>query len=450
MKKIINKKETWTIILIVFLLLILNLSINLSGNGITPNGGDDKAFAQFLLGKHYLQFLRSRYTGWSSRLIIETVLSSLTHLPFLWRLLNALAMFIVIYIPYLLLLKGDNDDENSSRLLISFGLFFLLPFNMFYETGWMATTTNYLWVLAAGLFAMLPSLGQFLEKSVKHKKLLSTTAFLALVYAVNQEQMAIILFFGNLLLLFVGKHSKKDVVRPLIQLFVTVLSLIMIVLAPGNAVRKVKEIHWLPLFPTLSPFKKIELGVSSTLSHFFFSFDAIAALVVILLMIFYSSRNGRYKLPRGLFFIPVLFSILFLFKDSALVKIYPGLKRMSDSVTIYGTDISMNNLQSMLPDLLLVILSSIILLGIFSSGNCKKMWLVSAILILGLISRVMMGFSPTIWASGERTFIFLYEALIFACFYLYDQLRAIKGYKMLTSILIGIGILAFTIILYTV
>lgn len=123
---------------------------------------------------------------------------------------------------------------------------------------------------------------------------------------------------------------------------------------------------------------------------------------------------------------------------------------MSDSVTIYGTDISMNNLQSMLPDLLLVILSSIILLGIFSSGNCKKMWLVSAILILGLISRVMMGFSPTIWASGERTFIFLYEALIFVCFYLYDQLRAIKGYKMLTSILIGIGILAFTIILYTV
>ncbi|AOO74927.1 hypothetical protein LCW_02005 [Latilactobacillus curvatus] len=450
MEKITKKKEIWAIILIVILLIALNLSINLTGNGITPNGGDDKAFAQFVLGKHYLQFLHSRYTGWSSRLVIESVLSTLTHLPILWRLLNTLAMFTVIYIPYLLLLKGTDDDENASRLLISFGMFFLLPFNMFYETGWMATTTNYLWVLAAGLLAMLPSLAQYLGIDIKHKKIISVIAFLALIYAVNQEQMVIILLLGNSLLLYVTRGNKKALGRLAFQFVVTVLSLIMIALAPGNSVRKVKEIHWLPLFPTLSPFKKIELGISSTLGHFFFSFDVLATILVILLFAFYINQKGRYKIPRTVFYIPVLFSVIFWFKDTLIGKIYPGLKKMGGAVTIYGTDISLANLQSILPDLLLIVVSCIVLLGIFSSGNSKRMWLVMVAMLLGLISRIMMGFSPTIWASGERTFLFLYEALIFGCFYLYDQIEKKKEYQILTHILIGIGGLAFCVILYTV
>lgn len=449
MKKLLGNRERKVIALIIGLLLLLNLSLNLSGTGITPlGGGDDQAFSKYLLDGNLLSFLHSRYTGWSSRLVIEVILSLLTHATFLWRIGNAIAMFGVVYIPYYLIMRKENDMDNARNLIVSYALFFMLPFKMFYETGWMATTMNYLWVLFMAELAMLPSLMTLIGKKNKTPKSLSVIALLALIYAANQEQMVVMLVLANLsiITLFIYKHQSFR--RELVQLVIACVSMLIIVLAPGNAVRKVKEVHWLPLFPTLSPFKKIELGFSSTLGHFFFNFDMLAlVLLVLLVLIYVKQKKVTSCMVIG---VPIILMVALTLKDSAIGKIYPGLQKISTSVTPYGTNIIFNDFQSWVPDLILLMISAIVILGILWSSKKQSRWIITVILVLGVLSRIMMGFSPTIWASGERTFLFLYEAIICACLYLYNQLEE-KNTKKVTGILLSsIGFASYLLVLMIV
>lgn len=449
MQKLLGTKERRTIAIIIGLLLLLNLSINLLGTGITPiGGGDDQAFSKYLLGGNLWGFLKSRYTGWSSRLVIEVVLSTLTHVTFLWRIFNTVAMFGVVYIPYYLIMKENDDIINSRKLMISYALFFMLPFKMFYETGWMATTTNYLWVLFAAELAMLPSLLTLMGSQVKKSKVLSVISLVALVYAANQEQMVVILILGNLGLLGIFIYQHKRIGRILLQLAITGTSLLMILIAPGNAVRKVKEVHWLPLFPTLSSIKKVELGFSSTLGHFYFSFNILILVLLMLLLLIYI--NQKREIICMVIGAPIGLMVALMLKDTDLGKVYPGIQKISTSVTLYGTNIIFGDLQSWIPDIILMAVSITILLGIMLVSKNQGRWIIIGILMLGVLSRIIMGFSPTIWASGERTYLFLYESIICVCLYLYNQLSNIKLQEYIGDILIAIGFIGYIFVLIVV
>ena len=76
-------------------------------------------------------------------------------------------------------------------------------------------------------------------------------------------------------------------------------------------------------------------------------------------------------------------------------------------------------------------------MGIYISFDDKKIAFMN-IFILGaaFCSRIAMGFSPTLYASAERTFIFAYFSLIICTFLLYNNLTGKRTQLFVKRVLI--------------
>jgi hypothetical protein len=70
-----------------------------------------------------------------------------------------------------------------------------------------------------------------------------------------------------------------------------------------------------------------------------------------------------------------------------------------------------------------------------------KSWFCNAFLLLGLASGVIMGFSPTVWASGHRALVFVYFAFIVGILLIYQKLRQLK-FKQEPIIFAVLGLVA--------
>jgi uncharacterized membrane protein YczE len=69
--------------------------------------------------------------------------------------------------------------------------------------------------------------------------------------------------------------------------------------------------------------------------------------------------------------------------------------------------------ETIFPDAVLsLICLAIILSMFFVFQNRKRFWLALYTMAAGFITRLAMGFSPTVWASSTRTYLFFYIAVI--------------------------------------
>lgn len=70
-------------------------------------------------------------------------------------------------------------------------------------------------------------------------------------------------------------------------------------------------------------------------------------------------------------------------------------------------------------------------------GRFKGLLCIYILLLLGFASRIAMGFSPIIWASNDRTFIYMYFSVIICSLILYQEIYELKYkiYRLLYFIL---------------
>lgn len=438
----LNKPQWLFMILTAFLIacFILNLKIQLTGFG-----DDDFLFYNPLMNKFngdILAFLVNRYQTWSSRTVIEifTLLSVKYHI--FWRICNSIIMFLAISLPPFLLKK--NNAVKTSDILISGGLFFTMPLTFFNETGWIATTTNYLWVYSLGLLSLYPIAKYLHDERVNQPTYL--ISWLAALYACNQEQMCALLL--GFYLVFLGYLlMKKRRIKILLPFFViNFLSLFYVLSANGNDIRYEKEVaNWFPDFGDLTIFRKIELGFSSTVRHLFFDREIIPLLfsiVLALLMIYYLKLKKAPRILSALGFIPLIISIIFGFND---IWKFPAVTNVLALFNGHGTAFSLSDLSTWSADIILfgtlicVVISLIYLQGFNIHGLFSVLLILAAIIV-----RMMMGFSPTIWASATRTYIFTYGIIILIVLSLLDSIKLPHKYhKILIGSLFIIGLLSY-------
>lgn len=378
------------------------------------NTGDDIFFLNSLQDQTLWQYLSSRYETWTSRLIIETALIGVVRYSWLWRILDT-AMVVVIAVAMSKLISAE--EKRIRGLLIAL-LILAYPFIDISSAGWIATTVNYLWPLALGLVAMIP---------IK-KMLLKETIFwwecpiyaLSLLFAANNEQMCALLcgVYGVFLIYL----WKKRLLRPLllIQLCIALLSLIFILTCPGNDSRYISEIStWFPEYAQFSFFGKLELGFSSTLYHYVMEPNMLVLVFIVLMFVAIWTRKERSDMMlfgAGVLLICVLiFSTLGSFFEQWI----PAVAEIRGALTTNGTLINPASFITWIPDLILLAISVLMLVMLYHSFDNKKLALLNVIILFsGFCSRLIMGFSPTIWASVDRTFIFMYFAIILCCVYL--------------------------------
>lgn len=425
-------KSNWTLfILFGVLVMIMHLVI-------TPDFGDDVFFSSALDDQSLFSYLNTRFNEWTSRLILETVLVTVARIPWLWKILDVGMIMLAAFS----ITKLFNANKRRDFFLLTLALFSTVPFRIFASAGWMATTLNYIWILAIGLFAMLPIKKVLEDKPIKWFEYLLYIP--ALLLASNQEQMCVILLFVYGFFTIYAYFQKKKFSFMLIQTGICILNLVLALFAPGNAVRKDIEIdYWFPEFAHITFFRKLEIGYSSTWYKLIFQPNFLFLIFALLLLVSAVLLN-RKKIYIFFASLPLVVSGSFLLSTTVLSGIFPGLVNITDSLSTLGTGLSLSSIQSFIPDTIITVVIFAIIAALYGIFQNKKMSLLSIfIFLLGFGSRMIMSLSPTVWASSERTFTFMYCAFMILSLLLFQQISEKKFSKIFLAIFTGLALVSY-------
>ena len=399
--------------------------------------GDDTWFSSVLNENvNIFSFLIDRYMTWSSRLVNEFFLITITRVPFLWKMLDSLLTVLGAYS----LAKLFNNCQHKSFNWVVCALIMSLPIYVYLSCGFMSTTIGYFWVMYIGLFTLIPLRKIYLNEKIRTYEY--PFYILALLFSSCHEQMCFV-FLVTYLTFFIIKLGKDR--KPhwfhIVGLSIITIFLAFILACPGDKIRLEKETTaWYPSFNEISIFEKIERAYSATMFEFalkpnFIYLLFIAALAICL---FLSSKKIYWKLIS---LIPIVISLVFIILIGVNTKFNANLMfKFRD----FDTNLFENFIPKWLVDVFSLLSVGAIIVSLFNLFKDKrKVYLCLGILLVGGATRMMMAFSPTIYVSGSRTYIFMFFAFIAAIAMLVQEIKSEKVKFIYQYFLIFIAILSF-------
>lgn len=403
-----------TLVMIVFHLLI-------------PVGtGDDIFFSKVLNDYSILSFCFTRYNTWSSRIIIEAILIVVSQFPIIWKILDVL---VVLWICNSISNILNHEKDQRITWFIVFVLI-MFPWESMGSAGWIATTVNYLWPLATGLFVISLATEFFRDAVIsKYKIILSVPC---LLYACNQEQMcAVMIAFLILGVVLYKVKTNKFNSTVIFWTIISLLSLCFIMFCPGNASRNVAEIstHF-PEYTELTLLDKLDIGFASAFFPYITEIKVLYFLFICLLCI-YSYKKRGLSIAFVAAIIPLAVSVIFGIFGSTVLSNTGIVQFIKDGLIATGTT-------TIVVNLLILFILVLVCTSIWLSFDDKMTaFVLIYILGVGFATRMIMGFSPTIWASGSRTYMFLECALLFVSTYLFTKVINIKNTRnILNAVLV--------------
>ncbi len=391
-------------------------------------------------------YLTARYEVWSSRLLIEAVLVYISRSIFWWRILDWI--FWVFLAWAFIWLFPKEKRELASYLVV--GFLCVYPLWDLRTAGWIATSTNYTWPLALGVFSLHGVTRAFYEK--KTPVALCLLYGLAAFYGANMEQMCAVLLAVNFCAIFYFIMRKKPVRlygSVILGFVISAAEIIFIMVCPGNEARKNQEIiNWMPNFKSYHLLDKVSMGFLDTMHHLVTSGSLLylSFLILLAVLVFFKTKRLVFRLAAVF---PVFLSIGFSCFSNAIKADFPTFfKLMDKSGFICGSNYHI--MANYIPTFLYLCVIGCMLLSLTAVCTSYFELLSQALLLaLGLSTRVVMGFTPTIYVSQERTFLFLYMILGVSAVYLVqnnigllrEQKRACHTLKLAGILLAVTGII---------
>lgn len=365
--------------------------------------GDDIAFNKVLDNNSLFEYLKGNYLSWSSRVITDAMLAILTRLPFfIWQILHSIIMLFTALSIYEIAIPKDKKEFS---FIIPF-LFGFIPIPFFWDCGWMATTLNYTWPLAACMPFFV-----ILKKTLSGEKISKVYiifSYFSLFFACNTEQCCALIFSFSLLMICYNilknrKHSFSfSCINKyfIFSLLISIFWLLITAFCPGTDIRFASEVKtWYPEFANLTLFEKIIEGFLITMTHFFTLSNPfepgpdVNCIIFPLLIIM--ALNFLFKKKYILLTCIVLiacFSMFFGVQNFNLFK----------NNTI-GTLSIFSNSEILIETFVFVIILTLIFVAIFASFDDKKKSFIALIIMFaGFCTRMIMSFSPTMHASSIR------------------------------------------------
>lgn len=441
--KDIVKSEKLPFLVLFFSMIILHRFIIMAS--------DDLWFAQVAPRYDFTNYISWRYMTWTGRVSVESVLYYIfIDSGRLWRLINPIFITLFTFSISRIIIGRSNLDQEKSRMLnwfICLGWLYISKEVLNESVFWITGSINYLWTMTMAILALIPYRDALMkEDNGKFNILFIIFAFFA---AMGQEQVALILgSFSIISIIHLFMRDKRVNKYLLIQTAFIFIGAAVLFLAPGNIARVHSETNtWLPNYSFYTKwefaFYGIQWFLDCLINHSRLIFLLLLSTVGI---ISYKKYNG---LRNGVFpLIPLMGSVLLtiavVFLDTKqfinLVH-FPAIynsfgNRIQNLLFNFDSTFILNNFRTikyiLWPVLLLLI--PFYLIAIFEFGF-KSVYTV-LIYLAGISSAVVIFISPTIYASGYRTFFSL-NVLFFITFIVLlkniQQLLKIK-YLILFSI----------------
>lgn len=352
----------------------------------------------------------------------RTLIGSLTFIfsrvPTLWRVLNP---FILV-----LLLTIINRIVNliyHEKKINTLSVFILYPAMALVDAGFIATTLNYLWTITLGLASVYISLKELHgQKNKWYEWLLGS---LALVFSVNSEQMAVVLLMIFSIMVFIYEPKKPMIFTEWSICIAGIFYDFYSNFFKDNPRFEREVSRYFKTFPDLSIIKKFELGFSSTFLCLTMKICVVSIpFVLFLTYLLYVTLKKYYEYSKRLPSVILLSTTLILL----FLSIFPNsniYKFISGGYVNYKMEMA-NYSFSPIPDIIFLLILLLLLTSIyFVIYDFRKKIIAFFIFLCGIISRVMMGFSPTVWASGYRTFSIFIISLIFIAVIIQNENRSL-------------------------
>lgn len=394
-------------------------------------GGDDYYFMTCLDDASFCAFMLKRWYGWSSRLVIEGVLVLILQQPILvWKVLDILVSVLIAWLlcGFFCRSYGKYGSESSATsdktalpemqaaipftsLILFLCLLLSYDFREMDSAGYMTTTINYWWPLAALLAAALPLYLWYQEGTCKKGYYVLGT--LAAIFAINQEQICAMALLACLYLLITDKlRGQKTNPYLYVLLALSVFFAVCVVICPGNAARKASNItFWFPAYAGFNLVQKVLLGWYSLLKTLYQ--DVNLPYFLMSAVLFAAVWKKQKGLPARLVAaIPLLSNVGLLgvllfgkYREYPWVHLILHIFDFDKPVVYYQGSLPNSNRLLLLVYTLCCACVVISLFLIWS--NRERVIDALALLIIASASKISMGLSPTVWASSERTSIFL-------------------------------------------
>ena len=350
------------------------------------------------------------FTTWSSRILVNLPIHIMLNFDYrVWLVIELLLMVLIIWgMSYIFVTK--NAAINNVVLLC---LLLCFPFIYAICAGWITTTMTYIWPVAIGVCACT-SIRKYLDgKPFRWYEYIGYT--LATIYAANQEQMSIVLTLIFAGCTFVCIRRKKKSVLIFIQTGCAFANLLFHMFTPGNENRRLIETAVrFPDYGTLSLMDKLELGFTTSMYEFVFRYNVLFLIIglVIAVLVFCKYKNWLYRLIAS---VPFLSQLVFGIGCEKIIENRLHIGIFVNRILKNGTidESNYERWQTYYPIVLLFAVSICLIVSLYLIfGNSYKMIFAFALVFGGLGGRMILAFSPTVWASSYRTFTSMYFAFI--------------------------------------
>lgn len=387
--------STLLLYVLCFVLFYCRLSINYQFYG------DDVAYVNYTQLYRLFDYLAYRYSTWTSRIFVEMFLYILSSLPVsVWKLFLSLSIIGGgIGFSYLI---GAKTLLQKSMVFMSI---ITLPNVYWGNTGWLVTTVAYMFFAFLSVL-MLCSIRDLLNRvPISVPKLIAY--IVGTILAANVEQCCLILgicFSGAILYFYF--YQKRVPYILFIQLICLLFDVVLFLMSSGNRFRFHYEIGvWWEGFAGLSFSMKLLLGFRRLGDIIFFDYYIFCLIFGLITALFIGSYYVHHKKRY-----------LWLWLSSCVFSVFILAVR-PENMAPFNQYINLGWIY-IGPFALLVY--CIVAMFSFWRRNFQ-FYLYVTILWMGLLSSVILGFSPTLYASHARIFIFFIYVLLFLLLRYYVQ-----------------------------
>lgn len=417
MSNIFTKKKMINLLIYVSIFIVFAIVLK----PVKPYYGDDIINMGILNNKSYFQWLIELYTRWSGRIILTSLLVLLLNLPLIiWRFLNAFFLtLLVISIIKITRLKS---------YYMYFVLFLILyfPINVLNSSSfWITGSLNYLWPISSS-FYLIYVLREFYDrKNINNFQFVLSILFC--IIGSNNEQTGIVLIsFYTIILILIFKESRR-LNRKILTLYLLMwVGFLVLMLAPGNFNRfNVEMLGIMPNFRMLTFYDKLLYGINFTSKILFYDFKYYLLLMVTLINIL----GLKSKRREFIFTLVPLFIISLKVVFDVYIRINPYCRSCNDLHYIlfnfrYFSVSNFTEWIHLIPVIIVIVfLVSVIISTISVIKNNKNLIFYLLAFLASFLSSIILGFSPTIDASGNRIYFLMLSLILLFIVLLFENLK---------------------------
>ncbi len=353
-------------------------------------------------------------TSWSGRIIPQGILVWLMQYPDIFFHLADAGMWIVFLHYTIRNLDVERVlDQRTAVIGLYGGIFLLIPDSVLSgSVYWKCANVSYLWGTAAMMVAIYPFVLKMNGRNVR--KIEMAAAVAACIFSAGYEQSgALMSGIMACILVYLSVTKHKLDVQAFAMTILSCAATAFFLMLPGNAVRTTAEtIKWYPNFDMFSLVDHSLLGIHYTISNILYEVPELF-LAIALLNLWYVSKKGcRSRVQKLMVFATTAYWALAYF-DAESGRLQEGdtyLSKLFSLVNVNTVDFGLSK-TAVCGELLAV--GMIVLLGMSTALLTEKFNLLCwGLFFGGLSTMAMMGFSPTIYASGARPRFIGYYCLV--------------------------------------